>query len=126
VSILPLNGIRLLVVEDDPLIALDIESTLEEAGAIIGGSARTVAQALAIINDVTIEAAVLDYRLETETSAAVADHLLALGVPFLFHTSSGGAPSEKYPWVTIVAKPSRSTQLVEAIKALTSSQARGG
>ncbi len=122
----PLNAIRLLIVEDDPLIALDIESTLEDAGAVIGGSARTVAQALALINDTSIEAAVLDYRLETETSEPVADRLIALGVPFLFHTSSGSTPSANYPGITIVDKPSRPTQLVEAIKALTSGVAQGG
>jgi DNA-binding response OmpR family regulator len=60
-----LNGIRILIVEDEPLIALDIEGTLEDAGAVVCGSARTVAQALALINDKAFDAAVLDYRLES-------------------------------------------------------------
>lgn len=42
---MPLSGIRLLVVEDDALISLDIESTLEHAGAIIVGSAHSGASA---------------------------------------------------------------------------------
>lgn len=46
----------------------------------------------------------VDYRLKTETAAPVADRLIELGVPFLYHSSSGSAPSERYPWVTIVDK----------------------
>ncbi len=125
-SALPLNGIRLLIVEEDPLIALHIETTLEDAGAVIAGSARTVAQALAVIDETSMDAAVLDYRLETETSARVVDRLTALGVPFLFHTSSGSTPSANYPGITIVDKPSRPTQLIAAIKTLTSGVAQVG
>jgi DNA-binding response OmpR family regulator len=87
-----LFGVRLLIVEDDPLIALDIEGTVEDAGAVIAGSARTVGQALSLISDTIIDAAVLDYRLETETATPWADRLIELRVPFIFHTSSGSAP----------------------------------
>jgi DNA-binding response OmpR family regulator len=125
-SEMPLNGIRLLIVEDDPLISLDIESTLEDAGAVICGPARTVAQALTLINNTAIDAAMLDYRLETETSAPVADRLIELGVPFLFHTSSGAAPSERYPEVIVVNKPTQPAQLVEAAKRLTTGSIHRG
>jgi DNA-binding response OmpR family regulator len=121
-----LFGVRLLIVEDDPLIAIDLESTLKDAGAVIAGSARTVGQALSMMSHTIIDAAVLDYRLETETAAPVADRLIELGVPFLFHTSSGSAPSERYPWVAIVDKPTRPMKLIEAIKTLTRGKAQGG
>ena len=113
----PLEGLRLLIVEDELLIALDIESTLSDAGALTA-CARTVAQALALVETTPVDGAVLDYRLETETSAPIADRLTELGVPFLFHCS-GSEPSEGYPQVRIVSKPTQPQQLVEAVKGLT-------
>jgi CheY-like chemotaxis protein len=120
-----LKGVRLLIVEDEPLISLDIESTLEDAGAVICGPACTVAQALTLISATNIDAAVLDYRLEAENSTPVADRLIELGVPFLFHTSSGGAPSERYPGVVVVNKPTQPMQLVEAVRRLTNGLLQG-
>lgn len=59
----PLNGARLLVVEDDYLISMDLESILVEAGAEIVGVCRTVKDALVLANQNGIAAAVLDFRL---------------------------------------------------------------
>jgi hypothetical protein len=58
---LPLTGARVLVVEDDCLISMDLESVLVEAGAEIAGVCRTVRDALVLANQNGIAAAILDY-----------------------------------------------------------------
>ena len=82
-----LCGRRVLVVEDQAAIALDLCECLDQAGASVIGPARTVEHALSILESVgPLDAAVLDIELEGEPVYAVADRLQQLGVPFLFTT----------------------------------------
>jgi DNA-binding response OmpR family regulator len=114
-----LLDLRVLLVEDDPIIALGVEDMLAGAGAIMVGPAHTVSQALALIEGSTIDVAVLDYRLETETASPVAARLTAMRVPYLFYTSSRGQPERDHPGVPILEKPNDADKLVAAIAALT-------
>jgi CheY-like chemotaxis protein len=114
-----LDCVRILVVEDDAIIALDIASSLALAGATIVGPAYTVSQALDLIERSPVDAAVLDYRLEAETASPIAHRLAAMGVPFLFHTSSRSSPALAHSGVPILDKPTRPEQLVSAVMALT-------
>ena len=76
---------RLLVVEDDYLIALDLASWLENNGADVLGPAASVDDALMLLTtDSLPDAAVLDIRLGEEWVFPVADALQAARVPFLF------------------------------------------
>lgn len=115
----PLQGLRILVVEDEPIIALDLAQTLSDAGAVIIGPAHKVAVAVALLDQATPDLAVLDWRLETETASPVALRLTALGVPFLFHTSSRGRPEAAHPGVPVIDKPTRPEQLIDALRNLT-------
>jgi len=82
-----LRGYRLLVVEDDYMIAADVAQRLEEIGAEVVGPAGSIEAALALIEaDGTIDAAVLDVNLGTTRSDPVADALRAHNVPFVFVT----------------------------------------
>jgi hypothetical protein len=63
--------------------------------------------------------AVLDYRLEAETTSRVAVWLLARNVPFLFYTSSRDPPQQEHPGIPIVDKPARAEQLIAAFLTLT-------
>jgi DNA-binding response OmpR family regulator len=119
---LPLHGLRILVVEDDPIIALDLPEVLRAAGAEVVGPAHTVAKALRLIETQPVDAAVLDHRLEDHTAIPVGERLLRDGVPFLFHTSSRGGPELAFPTVRILDKPTHPEQLVAEIKALTGSR----
>lgn len=114
----PLTGLRVLIVEDDPFIALDMGYILSEAGAEIVGPAHTASSALTLIDNQVPDIAVLDWRLERETASPVADRLASLDVPFLFHTSSRGEPEAAHPGATIVGKPTQPEQLVLAVIAL--------
>jgi len=78
-----------LIVEDDLIIALDLEETIREAGVKTSRTATNVAEALDFIAARVPDFALLDIGLQGETSLAVADRLDALGVPFVFLTGYG-------------------------------------
>jgi CheY-like chemotaxis protein len=82
-----LAGKRLLVVEDEYMIARDLTWALEGAGAQVVGPVGTVAGALQLIESGgRLDGAVLDISLRDELVYPVADALVARGVPFVFAT----------------------------------------
>jgi CheY-like chemotaxis protein len=115
-----LKGVRVLVVEDELLVALTIQEMLAEIGCEPAGIARSVAEALhAIRADATIELAVLDVNLGTERVFPVADELARRGVPFMFATGYGPADlSHLYPGRPVLAKPLRPDRLAHALAAV--------
>ena len=72
----------MLVVEDEALIAMQIEAELEDAGCMIVGPAATAALALRLIQREAIDAAVLDYRLGDENSREILQ-LVERAIPFI-------------------------------------------
>jgi len=79
-----------LIVEDDPIIALDFEDTILGFGVKTVRSAGSVATALAAIAARPPDIALLDVALAREKSFAVAEQLDALKIPFVFVTGYGG------------------------------------
>ncbi|WP_158745845.1 response regulator [Acidisphaera sp. L21] len=115
-----LDGVRVLVVDDEILIALDIEATLTEAGAHVVSLCITLAEALSGATLPNISAATLDIRLGRDTSEAVAMLLSERGIPFLFY-SGQRLPDEirhQWPFGSLVVKPAEPRQLVDAVAAL--------
>jgi len=82
-----------LIVEDDPLIALDFEDTILGFGVKTVRTAGNVARALEMIADRAPDFALLDVGLVREKSFAIAERLDALKIPFVFVTgySTAGA-----------------------------------
>ena len=79
---------RVLVVEDEWLIAAQIGRVLEEAGAVVLGPAHSVEEALALLRDgAPPDAALLDVNLRGELVTPVARALAGLGVPFALVTA---------------------------------------
>jgi DNA-binding response OmpR family regulator len=78
------NG-RLLVVEDEWLIADEISHHLRKAGHEVVGPVPSVCQALSMINE-DVDAALLDFSLNEEDSSPIAEELAARGIPFAFLT----------------------------------------
>ena len=78
-----------LIVEDDPIIALDFEDTILGFGVKGVRTAANVARALALIADRTPDFALLDVGLVREKSFAIAERLDALDVPYVFITGYG-------------------------------------
>ena len=82
----PLSGRRVLVVEDETMVAWLLEDMLADLGCAVVGPAAHVNQALAMLDAEAIDAAVLDVNLNGQNSYPVADALAARGVPFVFST----------------------------------------
>jgi CheY-like chemotaxis protein len=78
-----------LIVEDDPIIALGIEDTILGFGVKSVRTAGSVAKALAMIDDHAPDFALLDVGLVREKSFAVAERLQGLKIPFIFVTGYG-------------------------------------
>jgi DNA-binding NtrC family response regulator len=78
-----------LIVEDDPIIALDYEDTLLGFGVKTVRVAASVARALGMIDERAPDFALLDVGLVQEKSFAIAERLDALGIPFAFVTGYG-------------------------------------
>ena len=78
-----------LIVEDDPIIALDFEDTILGFGVKLVRTAANVAKALNMIAERPPEFALLDVSLIREKSFAVAERLEALKIPFAFVTGYG-------------------------------------
>ncbi len=79
-------GGRILVVEDNALLAIELAQALTGAGFKTVGPALTVAQAMALIGKAGCDAAVLDINLRGETSEPVAKELHIRGIPFITMT----------------------------------------
>ena len=111
---------RVLVVEDEWLIAADIGRALEGAGAVVLGAAAAVEQALALLRDGTApDAALLDVNLRGEAVTPVALALAERGVPFAlvtaYATDGLDGPLRAAPRV---GKPFTAAGLVRAVARL--------
>ncbi|WP_189455216.1 response regulator [Cognatilysobacter bugurensis] len=102
-----LDGLRLLLVEDEYVLALGITDVLVDAGADVLGPVGSVSDALSLVEQIPeIDAAVLDVNLAGETIYPVADALQARGVPFLFATANERAQlPERFADVPLCHKP---------------------
>jgi DNA-binding NtrC family response regulator len=78
-----------LIVEDDPIIALDFEDTILGFGVKTVRAAGSVTRALKMIDERAPDFALLDVGLIRENSFAIAERLDALGIPFAFVTGYG-------------------------------------
>jgi CheY-like chemotaxis protein len=86
---------RVLVVEDEALVAFALEEMLNDFGYEVAGLAPNVRTALKLVGAERIDAAILDVNLGGETVDPVADALAAAGVPFVFttgYTSASALP----------------------------------
>jgi PAS domain S-box-containing protein len=77
---------RILIVEDEPFVALQLQSDLESEGHQVVGPASNLAEGLELAQSEGFDAALVDVRLGRDTSASIADELLARRIPFAFAT----------------------------------------
>ena len=111
-----LDGCRVLVAEDEPLVAMLLEDVLLEAGATVLGPAATVQHALDLVMTERPDVAVLDFNLSGETCLRVADALAAAGVPFLVATGyAGDIPLPQHPDAKSLQKPYDPQTLIIAL-----------
>ena len=121
----PLSGVRILVAEDEVIIALELQDILADAGAEHVAVTHTIDEALAAIEREVISVGILDVRLGTASIGPVADRLVRLGVPFLFYSGQPPTDPARAPWpdVPTVEKPATDIRLLSAVCALLPSSA---
>jgi CheY-like chemotaxis protein len=111
-----LQGRRVLIVEDEAIVAMLLEDLLQEFGCHAVEIASRVDTALASVTARIFDVAILDVNLKDETSYPVADLLELREIPFLFATGYGiQAIPEKYRRHTVLQKPFRKQDLAEAL-----------
>jgi DNA-binding NtrC family response regulator len=89
---LPLAAFRVLVVEDEMLVAMAIEDIVAEANGTVVGPVGSLAGALVLLDqDDAIDAAIIDLNLDRQSSLPLADALAARGIPFIVCTGYGEA-----------------------------------
>ncbi|MGH6671306.1 MAG: response regulator [Xanthobacteraceae bacterium] len=112
-----LNGARILVVEDDFLISMELDTILADAGAKVVGPCRTIAQAKRLIEANSISGAVLDFRLGADTSLSIAHELRRHDIPFVFFTAQANTRQiqSECPGATVVAKPFHRRTILAAV-----------
>lgn len=115
----PLQGIKVLVVEDEFLVATLIEDMLESAGCIVCGPVPRLAEALEAASREVCDAAVLDINLGGERIYPVADILTRRNLPFIFVTGYGAntLPSA-YAACPRLHKPFKRADLLAALSNL--------
>ena len=97
---------RVLIVEDELLIALLIEDFMMELGCEIVGTAARIEPAIAIAESAAIDFAVLDINLAGKLSFPVADVLRQRAIPFIFASGYGSAGLvEEYAGAAVLQKP---------------------
>ena len=113
------SGLRVLLVEDEMMVALLVESMLVELGHKVTGPVGRLNQAVAMAEREDLDFAVLDVNINGGKAYPVAAALAARGIPFIFATGYGraglAAPFEDRP---MLQKPFRSEDLRAAIEAV--------
>jgi CheY-like chemotaxis protein len=108
---------RILVVEDEYLIAMSLQDALENAGSVVVGPVPSVDKAIKTIElEPHIDAAVVDVNLGGVLAYAVADMLIARKIPFVFTSGyEDNVLRNRYPQVKNCAKPYLFRAMEEAL-----------
>lgn len=109
----PLDGTRILLVEDEALVAMEIEAALEDAGAIVVGPAASFDAAYAQAQSADIDAAILDVDLGGREVFPAAELLDRRGIPFLFHTAN--VPRDGFAGRPVCVKPVEPGHLIRIL-----------
>jgi CheY-like chemotaxis protein len=114
----PLRGTRILIAEDDAILALDVREILRRAGAEIVGPAATLKQALFMISAFPVSAGTLDVNLRDAEVFPAARALEKLGAGIVFYTAYAdvGSLRRVWPGAKVLTKPAPPGLLVSAMQ----------
>lgn len=117
-----LNHERILILEEQPAIGQLVVDMLDAMNGRVVGPAERLPEALALLNENEVDAAILDVKIEGQPSSPVADELIRRGIPFAFASSN---PAEElvrgYPGVPLITKPFSSEHLEQVLEGLLAS-----
>ena len=114
-----LSGFRVLVVEDEALVAEDLTHIITEAEGTVVGPYSSAREARALLkSDASLDAAVLDVNVSDGTITPVLEALRARNIPTVVYT--GGAVPEdvgrRHPDLTVLSKPVRPARLIAELR----------
>jgi CheY-like chemotaxis protein len=110
-----LAGKRILILEDEPVVAMLVEDMLVDLGCVVVGPASRLDEALLMVECEELDLAVLDINLGREDSFPVAALLQSRSVPFVFATGYGDCATP-FPAAPVVAKPYLAHDLYAAMQ----------
>ena len=114
----PLNGLRVLIVEDETLVAMLIEEFLLELGCEVALSASRVAKAMRGLHTCDIDVAVLDVNVAGESVSQLVETLVQRGIPFIFASGYGARGIDpRWALSPVLQKPFTGTDLRSALLA---------
>ena len=115
-----LNGMQVLVAEDQIFIALDLALAIEDAGGTVVGPAASVAEALDLLANTTVRAAILDVNLVDGDCSAVVEVLAGRRIPTIIQTGLELPPglAARFPDLVVHTKPCRAARLVAQLEAM--------
>ncbi len=111
------EGKRILIVEDESIIADMLQAMLEDLGVLVVGPAGTIAEAMAMAKTAAIDAAILDVNLRGEKIDPVAESLRQRQIPLVFATGYGGGAADTACGAPIITKPYTIERLASALAA---------
>lgn len=112
----PYDGLRVLLIEDEVVIAMTAEDMLEEIGCSVSAQASTFSEAMECVTNADFDLALLDINLHGVMSIPVAHKLRDAGKPFIFTTGYGSIGLDSgFNDVAVVAKPYTIRTLSNAI-----------
>jgi DNA-binding response OmpR family regulator len=106
---------RILVVEDENWLAMELAWLVQEAGYAVLGPERSVAEARKALGRIQVDLALLDVAVGSETVFPLSKILEDMGVPFIFLTGKPGLLPAEYSWRPVVPKPWQPTVLLALI-----------
>jgi CheY-like chemotaxis protein len=109
------TGARVLLVEDEPIVAMCLEDILSELGCVIVGPAAGLDEGLAIAQREKLDGAILDINLQGQRSYPIAKALLKRGVPFVFASGYGGVDETTGIVAPLIPKPYSEAQIAAAL-----------
>lgn len=110
-----LAGKRILVVEDEFIIAAMVEDTLIDAGAVVIGPVYKIQDGLLFVQREAIDAAVLDVNINGEPSDAIAEALMVRGIPMVLATGYGATGLKRFH-APVLDKPYTAETLIAALQ----------
>jgi CheY-like chemotaxis protein len=121
-----LKGLRVLIVEDELIIAMELENLLGRLGCVVLEAAPTVKRALRAVGHQEADVAVIDMNLQGERATPVAEALQEQGVPFVLVTGYGSErlPEKALQDAPCLRKPVNGNQLASAIYEVLARQQR--
>lgn len=113
-----LAGLRVLIIEDESMIAMMIEDTLAVLGCTVVGVASRLKEAMSKISSLSFDVVILDVNLNGSQTYPVAEALAGRAIPFVLATGygAGGVP-EAFRGVPILAKPFQQRDLQRSLAA---------